>query len=100
MFVTCLFTCPVLKVAVNMKSHSFDICTTAGTARATEKKTTETIPPKSSHTFLFPVVPLSTGEVTIEVTAELELLREVVIKTVIVEVKRITTSNFAFSCMF
>ena len=82
---------------MNMKSDSFDICTTAGTGRATEKKTIETIPPKSSHTFQFPVVPLSVGEIKIEVIAELELLREVVTKTVIVEVKRITILKSVFS---
>jgi hypothetical protein len=54
-------------VAVQMKSISHDVCTSAGTAKKTEEQVVPEIAPKSSHTFVFSVVPLSVGDINIEV---------------------------------
>ena len=75
------------KVSVKLKSRSNDLCTAAGTGHVTEEQTVSSLASKSSHTFIFSVVPLNVGDIEIQVTMKSYFREESVVKVVKVKVK-------------
>ena len=84
----CFCKLRLAKVFVQLRSHSFDLCTAAGTGRYTEKQHLSSLASKSSHTFIFAVVPMSLGDIKIEVILTTFFRKESVMKVVRVEVRK------------
>lgn len=72
---------------MELKSQSFDICTSAGTGKITERQTIAKLASRSSHTLVFPVVPLAVGEMEIDLVLTTQFVRETVSKVVKVKVR-------------
>ena len=75
------------KVSVELRSHSYDLCTATGPGRVAEKRNVSQLASKSSYTFVFAVVPLSVGEIKIDVILTTYFSRKRVTKVVRVEVR-------------
>jgi hypothetical protein len=72
-------------ISVQLRSRSFDVCTTAGIGKFTEKLNLALLKAKSSHTFVFAVVPLTLGKIQIEVIMTTFYDKEIVTRAVRVE---------------